>query len=91
MKHPQISRTQLELWLEDPATKALTKCLGWLQSDVKDEINTGSCVDMSNADLTLSRISQRTGQIEGLETASYFEDLFKRYEMIEEGSHVQAV
>ena len=81
----------MDLWLKDPVTLALFQCLDWYQSDVKDEINTGSCIDMANADLTLARISQRRGQIEGLLTASEFKFLLDRYSMIEESSYVQSV
>jgi hypothetical protein len=69
----------------------LIQCLEWYQDDIKDEINTGSCVDKTNADLTLALISQRQGQIEGLVTASQFEPLLNRYSMIGEVNHVQAV
>ena len=91
MEHTQLTQTQVDLWLKDPVTKTLFQCLEWQVGDVKDEINTGSCLDTSNADLTLSRISQRTGQIEGLITAGDFEFLFSRYCMIEEAVNVQAV
>lgn len=90
-QHPQVTKTQAELWLQDPVTKALLQCLDWYQDDIRDEINSGSCVDKTNADLTLALISQRQGQIEGLVTASGFEQLLDRYEMIEVASHVQAV
>ena len=91
MQHPKVTQTQVELWLKDPVTETLSQCLKWYQDDVKDEINTGSCLDTSNADLTLSRISQRTGQIEGLVTASAFDVLLNRYGMIEEEKHVKSV
>jgi len=54
-------------------------------------MGSGSCLDSSSADLTLSRMSQRMGQIEGLHSASSFEELFNKFEMIEVASHVQAV
>ena len=87
-KYPRVTRTQVDLWLQDPVTKALAQCLEWCEGDVKDEINTGSCIDESNADLTLSRLSKRRGQIEGLVSAGGFENMFSRYEMIEVDANV---
>ena len=91
MQYPQVTPTQVELWLQDPVTKALFSCLEQYQEDVRFEMGSGSCLDSSSADLTLSRMSQRMGQIEGLHSASSFEDLFNKFEMIEVASHVQAV
>ena len=86
MQHKQVTQTQIEHWLKDPVTLVLGKCLDWYTKDIQDEINTGACVDQSNADLTLSRISQRTGQIEALRTSGNFEEIFNRYKMVGENN-----
>lgn len=88
MNYPKVTQTQLDLWLKDPVTKTLCQCLEWHQDDVKDELSSGSCVDESNADLTLSKISRRRGQIEGLITASDFGAVLDRYKMVGEDSYV---
>ena len=88
MQHPQVTPTQVELWLQDPVTQALSSCLEQYQEDLRIEIGTGSFLDESNADLTLSRAVQRLGQLEGLRTASAFMHLFEKFVMIEEDSDV---
>jgi len=70
----------------DPVTQVLIKCLKWQVEDVQDVINSGACLDESNADLTLSRISRRMGQIDGCITAGAFEAMFNRYAMVEKSN-----
>jgi hypothetical protein len=65
-------------------TKALTQCLDWYQADIKDHINTGSIIDRSNADKTLSAICELNGNIQGLYTAGQYEEVLVRYDLIEE-------
>lgn len=67
----------------DPVTQAISKCLQWQVLDVQDEINSGSCLDETNADLTLSRISRRMGQKDGLQAAGKFQELLTHYIMVE--------
>ena len=83
LQYPQVTQTQLELWLDNPVTQALVKCFEWYQKDIQDEINSGSCVDSSNADLTSSNIHLRLGQIQAMITASEFTGVLDRYKMIE--------
>lgn len=82
-QYKQLTQTQLELWLDDPATQALVKCFDWYKEDIQDQINTGSCVDSSNADLTSSNIHKRLGQIDGMVTARDLTGVLNRYSMIE--------
>lgn len=80
----------MDLWLADPVTETLFRCLEWYKEDIQDEINTGSCVDSSNADQTSSNIHLRMGNIQALITASQFEAVLKRYGMVE-AENVQAI
>jgi len=91
MQYPQVTKTQVELWLQDPTTQAHFKSLELYQEQIRDHISSGACLDRTNADLTLSRLSEFNGQLEALEAASGFENLLNAYGLIEEVSHVQAV
>ncbi len=83
LQYKQVTQPQLELWLDNPVTLALLKCFDWYKKDIQDEINSGSCVDSSNADLTSSNIHLRLGQIQALTTAGELTDVLDRYKMIE--------
>ena len=82
LKYPQVTQIQVDLWLKDPTTKAFISCLEFQQDDIKDVLGSGSIVDPSSSDLTLSRISQCRGQVEGLESAAKPEVLLNHYKMI---------
>lgn len=83
LREPQVTKAQVELWLDNPVTKTLVKCLQWQANDIRDEIGNGSFLDQANADLTLSRLSKLLGMADGFDAASKVEFMLNHYAMIE--------
>jgi len=84
LPYPQVTQDQIDLWLSNPVTKAYLDCIKWYCEEVTSTLGDGSCVDSSNADLTLSHIHLAMGQQQGLESAGDYIDLLSRFKMIEE-------
>ena len=62
VEHPQLSETQLELWLRDPVTCIFLQCLEWKRLNTRDAAGDGQIVDSSNSDLTHALIHRALGQ-----------------------------
>ena len=88
-KYPQITRTQLDLWLEDTTTRVYLQCLEWLREDIREAFPLAFVEN--NADLTLSRMSRQQGRLDTVLNLSDFKGVLNNFKMIKEDDHVQAV
>ena len=84
MEYPQLTGPQVEIWLNDPATKTLLQCFKWYVSDIQDEVNSGSFVDRTNNDTTCNNFHAMQGRKEAFELSGDAVSVLTRYAMIEE-------
>jgi hypothetical protein len=82
LEFPQITDSQMDIWLVSPVTKAYLRCLKWKADDQRDAVGTGVLVDSSNADMTHALIHRALGQRDGFAEAGEPEKLLDFYKMI---------
>ena len=85
----RLSKTQVEIWLDDPVTKYHLMCLENQVSDVEDIVNSGQIQDPTNNDLTCHRLSFYEGQKTGYRASMAPEVLFDHYQMVEEADDAE--
>ncbi len=82
-KYKRLTRSQVELWLDNPVTKYHLLNLADQIKDIEDKINSGSLRDPSNNDKTCNALSYWEGRKISYETAKDPESLLEHYAMIE--------
>lgn len=75
-KYKRLTTVQVELWLNDPATKAYLVCIGLEMERVEGELENGSWIDPTNNDLTSWNLSNHRAQIEAYDLSFHAEELF---------------
>ena len=73
----------MELWLENPVTKAYKTCLETGAARISLHLGEGGFIDPSNNDLSMNKIHSAIGQKLTLEGMSKFFDILSRADMIE--------
>jgi hypothetical protein len=81
-KYPRLTEDQISLWLNDPCTQYLLKCLEFKTGDLNDALAHPSNRQADN-NLTCQRIDLMQGQKMGIVTASDPVALFHSYDMVE--------
>ncbi len=79
---PQITITQLELWMSRPETRIYIEALEQKLYDVETQAGTGQLVDSGNADLTHALIHRALGEQDGLKQAMNPERLMSTFDRI---------
>jgi len=62
--YKQVTPEQLEIWLNDPVTKAYRECLEFLRTKVVMEGGSGKFIDPANNDLTCHNMAVSLGKQE---------------------------
>ena len=79
-----VTPEQIEIWLDNPVTKAYLLSIDRCIEHLDDSLCNMSLIDSSNADLTMSGIHLTHGKKQGMDTASDPESLMKFYDMVKE-------
>ncbi|MGI9251417.1 MAG: hypothetical protein ACR2PR_09480 [Pseudohongiellaceae bacterium] len=82
LQHPQVTDSQIEIWLTNPVTAAFFSCLQWKLEDTRDAAGSGSLTDSSSADLTHALLHRALGQQDAYADAQHAENLLEHYGMV---------
>lgn len=81
-KYPQVTDTQVELWLANPVTRVFVQCLGWKNADSVEAAGTGKVTDSSSADMTHAMLHRSFGHQDAFKEAADPERMLEFYQMI---------
>ena len=84
LKYPQVTKAQLDLWLELPFTKVYLQCLAWEVDNAVDKAGTLNDLDPASADRSHARAFQYKGLQEGFTASGNVEEILNRSGMLEE-------
>jgi len=79
----KLSIHQIELWLNDPVTKAYQSCIHGQIEKIGEYLKSGAFVNASSSTKTLSSAQAARGQREGLMYAACLEEVLKDCEVTE--------
>ena len=60
--YKQVSPEQVEVWLNDPVTKAYLEAMHYCKSAVEERMHSGALIDPRNNDLTCYNLAYSRGQ-----------------------------
>lgn len=83
-EYPQLTEPQLEIWLDNPATKAYLICIGLEMERVEGVLDGGRWIDQTNNDLTCWNLSNQRAKIEAYDNVRDPEALLRLKGMVEE-------
>lgn len=58
----QVTPEQVELWLNDPVTKAYMESIAYCRTAIEDKAHSGTLIDPRNNDLTCHNLAYANGR-----------------------------
>ena len=84
MKYPRLTKDQLEVWLNDPATRCYLKALLATHSRKCEAIGNGAMLDRSSMENTYGGLREAEGVKFGLDSAMDVVGRLREHELLEE-------
>ena len=81
--HPQVTKDQIEIWLQNPVTQVYLQSLQWFHEELVEHQGRDGQVDSTSSDVTFAATHINMGQKQGLVTAINYNSILERFGMIE--------
>ena len=88
-QYKQLSQSQVELWLNNPVTKAYLQCLWWSQDQISEVIGSGDLFDRGSMENTFRQLAEAEGEKNGYLGALRVVEELNRHEMLDPKAKIE--
>jgi hypothetical protein len=81
-KFPRVTQIQVDLWLNDPVTKAYLTCFSEVSRGISEQLSDCKFIDSANNDSSMNKMHSLFGQRSGINYVSDSLGLLQSCEMI---------